>query len=437
MASNRPKNALRIIFKLFVLYKVLQLFIIYFVPSQFDNSSEIIKVTYEKDGEEFVNCLTEGMHVPNFVGEVVMDILNKFVTWDAVYFTELFVNGIKYEHEFVFAPLWWRLIKAVPIGGQNFYVKLCWGIAIANICHFLSCVVLYYLSLKIFTSNTLFISRAERIALLSSLFYVISPAGVFLTAPYSESLCSLLCFSALLLRELSMNRSSYNNIYSKTCLKPSIIYKLVYIFSGSLISLAFGVRANSLLFGILYLYDFYEFTIRNKSFKDSVLSILAGSQLMAAFLFANLFAYKTFCPARGEWCFERIPSLFSYAQSHYWNTGFLSYWSLQNIPNFLFAFPTVFLSTQAIKFFTFDNPMKCCLPISIVNFFLLVGGIFWWHVQILTRISSCLPLMYWFCAALYSSNYPFYSKLGEYCLKYFIIWGLVQTGLFASFLPPA
>jgi GPI mannosyltransferase 2 len=61
------------------------------------------------------------------------------------------------------------------------------------------------------------------------------------------------------------------------------------------------------------------------------------------------------------------------------------------------------------------------------------------HVQIITRLASGYPLWYWWLgtALVEKSNSQSWSRGAEWTVKWMVIYGSVQAGLFASFLPPA
>ncbi|CAK7895261.1 GPI mannosyltransferase 2 [[Candida] anglica] len=429
-------KVVRRITALFFLVKIVQLTIVYCTPRQFDTSSHIILSSNIDSKFAFIHTASS-YGIPKVLALTFTDILDKFVVWDNVYFSDLFVNDIKFEHQYVFCPLWWRFVKYIGDHTKgDFYTVLFIGTIIANLCHYLSCIVLYFFTLETFARSKFFnhtnlVKLSER----TSLLYVLSPAGIFLTTSCSESPCALLTFIGLYIREISLDYNSFDLINSKVSVRNPI----TYIISGIIFAISYGIRANSVLLGVLYLYDLYKFFIVNQNMKDSILSLIAGSNMFIAIVISTWFPYMVFCPnGRGEWCDSYFPSLFSYAQSHYWNNGFMKYWTPNNIPNFIFALPTIILTVFALQFYIVRYPFKNILPILFVNILLLIGGIFWWHTQILTRISSFLPLIYWYIASLGLLNVGQDEiKVYHWSVRYFIIWSLLQTGLFAAFLPPA
>lgn len=56
-----------------------------------------------------------------------------------------------------------------------------------------------------------------------------------------------------------------------------------------------------------------------------------------------------------------------------------------------------------------------------------------YHVQIVNRLCSGYPWHYiWLAEKICSKD-----RIGKYAVGFFVVYGLVQGGLFASFLPPA
>ena len=62
-------------------------------------------------------------------------------------------------------------------------------------------------------------------------------------------------------------------------------------------------------------------------------------------------AYRSFCSQSTigprAWCFDRLPSIYSYVQSAYWDVGLFRYWSLQQLPNISLAMPVLLLVFDA------------------------------------------------------------------------------------------
>jgi|SRR4051812_12544272 phosphatidylinositol glycan class V len=55
------------------------------------------------------------------------------------------------------------------------------------------------------------------------------------------------------------------------------------------------------------------------------------------------------------------------------------------------------------------------------------------HVQIITRLASAYPVWLWYLASSCKES----SLFGKTFVSFMMMYGLIQAGLFASFLPPA
>ena len=65
-----------------------------------------------------------------------------------------------------------------------------------------------------------------------------------------------------------------------------------------------------------------------------------------------------------------------------------------------------------------------------------------YHVQIITRLSSAYLIWYWWLAFLVANDsrvkvFGRQRSAVRIMIQWMVIYGLIQTGLFASFLPPA
>ncbi|EGV63959.1 ER membrane glycoprotein subunit of the GPI transamidase complex-like protein [Yamadazyma tenuis] len=391
--------------KTFLALKLAQLVVLYNVPAQFDVSSDILIESYSSDR----------------LGLPIIDrLLDGFLIWDNVYFTDLFKNDIKYEHQFVFSPGWVALIRYIAslLPTQNFYVLLAIATVVSNVCQLMACQVLYVFSRKMFEKMPFFGLKSKDLAHKAALYYILSPGGIFLTASYSENLGSLLSILALYLREVSISYSA--NYHLKVRLWA------VYIFSGIVLAAAFQVRANCLLLGIFYLYDLERFW-RASEVSSTIISFVSGIPLFVSFVYTNYVGYKTFCPGRGEWCNHVFPSLFQYCQVHYWNNGFLNYWTPNNIPNFIISSPIVATNVYLIWYFYTKYPSHLLIPYLLLNAILVVLGVLFWNIQILNRILNFNPVFYWFLAVIDN----------KMIRRGLLFWILIQAGLFGAFLPPA
>lgn len=406
----------------FVAVKAVELAVVYFTPSQFDTLSQLIVNTYHQARQQ----LLDHWHLPSFIAT----ILDKLIVWDAVYFNHLYVDDIDYEHEYVFCPLWWRLIKWLPVGGNNYYKKALVLILVLNLCHWLTIVMAINLT-KVYFSAAVLAKRPQLPETVGKL-YAILPAGIFLTVGYLEN-----CANMLSLTMLYLHHTSIGPDY-RTRAKLAIIHPWKYWLSGVVLAVAVAVRANMILAGIIYIIDLYQLGYLSRKLKTMALIIFTGAMPLLAMIGLNWLAYAAFCPQRGQWCQWPIPLLFLYAQSHYWNVGFLRYWTLNNLPNFAFAAPTVAIHVIALRWFGTRLPtMPRFVAAMAFTALTVMGAVAFWNTQIITRMVWVTPLAVWYVAWQLTDPQGLPSKWTRAYLGYTVVWIPVQLALFAAFLPPA
>ncbi|KAH0559613.1 hypothetical protein GP486_003871 [Trichoglossum hirsutum] len=397
----------------------------------------------------------------------------KLVRWDAIYFAKIAERGYLFEQEWAFG---WGLTRLITLlsrgiartgiatskGGAGPLIEINVGIAISHVAHLFSVVVLYHLTKLMFAGE-----KGKKLALIASILHTITPAGIFLSAPYAESLFALLNFAGHFIYTASLTPNGRGRSWEND---------LCLVLSGAVFGLATTVRSNGLLNGILYLYDLTG-EIRSLP-RDGV--GVANARKAAALGVAGILvglgtatpqwiAYLAYCGDENDrpWCKQAVPSIYAWVQDHYWNVGFMRYWTFSNLPLFLLAGPALLImglsaawalygpknrlltrvtgqgtpsATDAIRDvnFTRDQLQKFAIPQLV----LAVLALTTYHVQIITRISSGYMVWYWWLAFLVSEEQHveiFRRKwnLSRIVTRWMMVYAVVQGGLFASFLPPA
>jgi len=191
------------------------------------------------------------------------------------------------------------------------------GIVTSNLCHLFSVLVLYRLLTVSVGSQQL-----HRVAFVGAVLHVITPASLFLSAPYTEALFSLLNLTGMLhyARSRTIAHDALPSIWEDAC----------KLSSGMLFALATLMRSNGLLSGLVLLYDVARYLPRVISMRLTVhdvrriiVTCVSGSLVALAFVWPQCLAYAEFCSLDGEpagrpWCKRGIPSIYSWVQSHYW-----------------------------------------------------------------------------------------------------------------------
>ncbi|KAK9473634.1 GPI mannosyltransferase 2 [Dipodascopsis tothii] len=462
---------LKLIAGLFVVVKLALFLLAQSVVNQYDTSSQLIfldpartSVPAQAD-DVFVTSTVghSGRYTPGYFAppqrklhRAIAYVLARLTVWDTVFFTAIAERGYVYEQEYAFGWGWTSLIRVTgkyliapvlsavagiaPGAGGGVYEYAIAAVLIAHIGHFLMVVLVYHLAGILAPRLRIPVVSRPAFQLVTACMAVLSPAGIFLSAGYSESTFAALSFAAMILRE-----------------------RRFPVLAGLLFGLSCSLRGNGILWGLIYLYDLYV-AMRSYSISGIISSVVGGSLIGFWFFSAQYMAYLEFCPGR-PWCDATIPLIFPFVQRHYWNNGFLRYWRTWQIPNFFFAAPTLTLFYRSCRRYW---PIENMRPYVIVQAAMGFMALFFWHVQIVTRIGSCMPLVFMYAAECISRDAPlpskeaqdakvpakgpqpgwlrrkliharddFRAREGRWIVRYSVTWILAQSLLFASFIPPA
>ena len=322
------------------------------------------------------------------------NILNAFLRWivsglhhwDAKYFIHIAHHGYTYENTLAFFPLFPMLIRLVA--NTAFYpfqlyvsydIVLCWSALMVNLAAFVaSAVVFHHLSLTVLN---------EKLAYKAAQLYCINPASIFFTAYYSESLFALVSFAGMLFNE--RRRTSYavvtfalsgivrsNGVVNMGYVIYNLISKFVYIvYSYKCKVLTFKQSVHSILrqsfqtvlccLAILIpftLYQIYGYILYCTT--NSKLSLEVKSDVIE---YGNANDYKMAHTGRAEWCADTVPLPYSYVQKTHWNLGFLNYYQLKQIPNFMMATPVVILSLVSVWIYVCNVKYNTSLKQYVAN----------------------------------------------------------------------
>ncbi|KAK8165096.1 hypothetical protein BKA80DRAFT_309238 [Phyllosticta citrichinensis] len=358
----------------------------------------------------------------------------RLTRWDAVYFASSAARDHVYEQEWAFSWLLSRLISitanSLPLSAEPLAANVWAATIIANASHLLSVLALYHLMRRLFPAST-------KIPFLTAALHVLSPAGLFLTAPYGEAPFSLLNFLGLL---------SFCHARQLNGTQP-VIYLWCMLTTGLCFGLATAVRSNGLLNGLILLYDAPEILHgllssprKTPSLRSLAAYALAGVLTASGLVVPQWIAYQHYCTAETPrpWCNKSLPSIYTFVQHHYWNVGFLRYWTLSNVP---LTRPSELASSEPStqQLFTRRFLIQMALPQLALALLALTN----FHVQIINRISSGYPLWYLAVAAGLDGAAPLQhlaiagKRTSASILRVMVMYAIIQGALFASFLPPA
>ena len=271
-----------------------------------------------------------------------VSLLEKLVRWDAIYFTKVAQRGYQWEQEWAFGWGFTNLIGSVSSGQSSdkvhsidltlsvpflqkeissAYREAFAGVFVAHASHLLSVLMLHKLTSAIFTEKPA--EWLSKFAFITASLHVVSPAGLFLSAPYAESTFSFLTFLGLYLYVKAHIGGLSNS------LNPREI--LLVLSAGVTLGTATTFRGNGLLSGLVLVYDaikYAESILRLHNIKTNCGKLLvvcfSGSVMALIAFLPQYLAYSEYCNRSAAeevarpWCSRWMPSIYGWVQEHYW-----------------------------------------------------------------------------------------------------------------------
>ncbi|KAA8549637.1 hypothetical protein F0562_001345 [Nyssa sinensis] len=265
-------------------------------------------------------------------------VIEDSIVWDSVYFVRIAQCGYEYEQSYAFLPLLPICISLlsqtvfaplIPLIGHRAVLGLS-GYVLNNVAFLFAAVFLYRLSVIIL--------KDPELALRAAILFCFNPASIFYSSIYSESLYSLLSIGGLYYL-----MSGANN------------------FATLWLALSGSARSNGVLNAgyicFQTMHRAYDAVFLKKHAYLAVQVLIAGALrclcIFVPFIAFQAYGYYNMCLGRfpdemRPWCNARLPVLYNFIQSHYWGVGFLRYFQLKQLPNFLLASPVLSLALCSI-----------------------------------------------------------------------------------------
>lgn len=244
-------------------------------------------------------------------------LAERLTRWDAIYYMRSARQGYYvYEQDWAFGAGLPVVIRSIleclsRVGLEaSPATEPVLAIMIAHGSHFVAVLTLYKLTTVIF--------KDQKMAFLAATLHVISPAGLFLSAPYSESPCACLCFIGVLLFATGLK-------YPRGGFKRNILVIAAGLFCG----VATAFRSNGLSYGVLFamdladcLLDFMKEPRVHVVFRAAS-TVIGGLSVAAGGVVPQAIAWKRYCwevdgAELRPWCSRSIPSIYTFVQEHYW-----------------------------------------------------------------------------------------------------------------------
>ncbi|XP_071707017.1 uncharacterized protein [Rutidosis leptorrhynchoides] len=260
------------------------------------------------------------------------------IVWDSVYFVRIAECGYEYEQTYAFLPLLPFCISLisrsvlqplVPLVGYRAVLALS-GYIVSNLSFIFAAVFLYRLSVIIL--------KDSEASLRASILFCFNPASIFYSSIYSESLYALLSIGGLYFLMSGANNLTALSFALSGCARSNGVLNAGYI-------------------GFQTMHQAYNAVFFNKSIFLAIRVLVSGI-LRCIFVFVpfvsfQVYGYYNLCYGHDPdkltpWCKAKIPLMYNYIQSHYWGVGFLRYFQLKQLPNFLLASPILSIALCSI-----------------------------------------------------------------------------------------
>ncbi|KAI8520285.1 hypothetical protein Bbelb_000390 [Branchiostoma belcheri] len=278
-------------------------------------------------------------HPVGFGDHLIDVVLGGFSHWDSAHFLYIADHGYTIQKHFAFFPLFPTTVKTVSetvLFPLHFFMNdhsalLVTAVAV-NVLFFVAATFVLF-KLSVLTLHD------RQLALRTALLFCINPAGIFMSAAYSESLFTFVSFYGMLAME---RKHDFEREKALVLWHPA-------------------------------------FPTENEEY------LPPGSTTIP------------------PWCNWTVPSAYSYIQDSFWDVGFLRYYQLKQIPNFVLAAPIIALCGLAVYSYCRVNWHVCRTlglgaerkegddkPRTGFN-----------SPQVVTRfLASSSPVIYWYAAHL-------------------------------------
>lgn len=237
----------------------------------------------------------------------------RLTRWDALYFVASAHRGYVYEQEWAFAAGLPTLVRAVGrllgVGAGIWEPGV--AIALAHVSHLVAVLALYQL--------TVVVCADRRLAFVSAAVHILSPAGLFLSAPYAESPFSCLSFVGNLLFALGFKAGP-----------DTLRRNAAVVGAGIVFGLATTFRSNGLFGGLLFAVEAVQGLLafaNGPSFSKMlrlVAPVVGGLFVAAGAVVPQAVAWMRYCGGNSPeadlrpWCSRLIPSIYTFVQEEYW-----------------------------------------------------------------------------------------------------------------------
>eukprot|EP00939_MAST-03C_sp_MAST-3C-sp1_P003860 g3860.t1 len=405
--------------------------------------------------------------------------IHDFGNWDGVHFMGIAERGgYEHEHSYAFFPL---LPAIAHVTSRPFvWAGILDAAEALRVAAFLvsnACFVASACLLDVLGKRTLGRSkRAKATARVAAMLFCFTPAGIFMSAAYTESIFSFLSFAGMIRASQGCVWTASTMFFLAAATRSNgAILSLFYIGLPALVAASHRVFASST----------WKHAQSRAVAARRFVSILFPAILPALLPFIPFVCFqahagRAFCQDHDvneavhddgsisrPWCDLssyspplRLASVFmggvplgmyGWIQATYWGNGFLSYWQVKQIPNFLLATPIACFSCLGFDSYRrqrYTSRRDCEKVVNVTPygrvdppyvlhwFVLLIVAVLTMNVQVTTRFLSSCPALYWYAAdCVTSAPQPRRKHRLGALLSYSLVYTALGTVLFCRFYP--
>lgn len=368
-------------------------------------------------------------------------LLSGLLRWDAHHFLHIAQFGYTYENNLAFFPLFPFIARVFGfLFNEVFHLTedklaaLLLGALIFNNFIFVKASLALY-------DLTLYMYHDTNFAYMTAVFFCLSPATIFFIAPYTESFFSYCAFKGML--DFS-RRKTYSSLFwfcLSVCLRSNGItfagfmmhtwaYYCMGQFSRSNVKHSLNLILQFTLHTLQYVAVVCSPYILFQTYSYLIFCVDKKKEL-SSLIFEHANQYNLTMPSDHiDWCIRGFTFPYLTIQEKLWDVGFLKYYKFKQIPNFLLAFPIVFLIIYNGTKYLIKNIDMVIDPSRIYSYrvfmanvktvtnefpstvflyfghimFLTIWGLMHINVQVLTRlVASSSPVLYWIAAMKFSA----------------------------------
>jgi GPI mannosyltransferase 2 len=385
-------------------------------------------------------------------------LLEPFFRWDAIHFTRIALEGYTIDAQRAFFPLWpWLLRRVAHMVAAILTIDnlVGMGVVVNVLLHACSTLLLKW----ILTALAPALPKLPTISVAGAvLVHMLSPASIFFTAAYSESLFCCLKWLGVYLLQIKRHPRP---VLGTLCL-------VLASMTRSNGSLSVGLAVSS---SLLCLIPLFWMKVRIDIVQGAVATILTSLLIVVPTLLWSVVSFQSVCRTEQVWQWQRLfpfllpeshlegnmpvycdqlspISFYSKLQEVYWNVGLFRFYQWRQFPNLMLGLPPLLISIRLLYTTSLPLLRSLCegswpsrernaqslllaLQIDLLLHLLVVIGFA--HVNIATRLlASSSPL---FALSLFDCCQSDHKWWRRGAWIYWIGFLVLGTALHTNFFP--